>query len=107
MPIPPDLAKDLEYSSVRNERQTPVAPSPPNGPSPFMLVNICWNIELRKTASKSCDVVLAFALPKAEILLAASALVLSISIGVGPGTEIETALAITSPRYRPGSRRRP
>ena len=36
-----------------NERQTPLAPPPPNGPSPSMPVYICSNMELRNTASKS------------------------------------------------------
>jgi hypothetical protein len=36
IPIPPDLANDFAYSSVRIERQTPVAPLPPKGPSPSM-----------------------------------------------------------------------
>ena len=34
---------------VRNERHTPVAPLPPNGPSPSRPANICSNMELRNT----------------------------------------------------------
>src|SRR5471030_1807780 len=107
MPMPPALAKDLEYSSVKNERQTPVAPSPPNGPSPLTPVNICWNIELRNTASKPCEAALALAFPAAAILAAVGTLSLSISSGLMPGAEIERAPAITSPRYRLGWRQRP
>jgi hypothetical protein len=40
MPMPPALAKLLAYSWLRNERQMPTAPLPPNGPSPSMPVNI-------------------------------------------------------------------
>src|SRR6266849_6728514 len=53
MPMPPALAKDLAYSSLRNERHTPAPPLPPNGPSPSMPVNIWLNMELRNIASKS------------------------------------------------------
>src|SRR6185369_9535442 len=51
--MPPALAKDLAYSSLRNERHTPAPPPPPNGPSPSMAVNIWPNIEARNEASKS------------------------------------------------------
>src|SRR4051812_5615249 len=34
MPMPPDLAKDFEYSSVSIERHAPVPVVSPNGPSP-------------------------------------------------------------------------
>ena len=57
MPMPPALAKDFEYSSLRNERHTPAPPLPPNGPSPSMPVNIWLNIELRNTASKDFEAV--------------------------------------------------
>src|SRR5712691_7402029 len=63
MPIPPALAKDLAYSSLRNERQTPAPPLPPNGPSPSMPVNIWLNLEWRNTASKSIALARALALP--------------------------------------------
>src|SRR5438094_10312301 len=53
MPMPPALATVLAYCSVRNERHTPPAPPPPNGPSPSMPVNIWLNIELRNMDSKS------------------------------------------------------
>ena len=60
MPMPPALTKDLEYSSVRNDRQM-LAPWPPlNGPSPTP-ENICWNMLLRNTASKSSPAALALA----------------------------------------------
>src|SRR3979490_839175 len=60
--MPPALAKDLAYSSLRNERHTPAPPLPPNGPSPSMPVNISLNIECRNTASKSVAWVRALAL---------------------------------------------
>src|SRR5262245_12063749 len=53
MPMPPALANDLAYSSLRNERHTPAAPPPPNGPSPSMPVNIWSNMVLSTMASKS------------------------------------------------------
>src|SRR5262245_31472030 len=60
--MPPALAKDLAYSSLRNERHTPAPPAPPNGPSPSMPVNICPNIEPRNEASNSVALVRACAL---------------------------------------------
>src|SRR4030088_1884806 len=62
MPMPPALAKDLDFSSLRNEPHTPAPPAPPNGPSPSMPVNIWLNIEERKTASKSTALARALAL---------------------------------------------
>src|SRR5262245_11013429 len=53
MPMPPALENDLAYSSLRNERHTPAAPLPPNGPSPSMPVNIWLNMVLSTMASKS------------------------------------------------------
>src|SRR5712691_10769743 len=64
--MPPDLANALAYSSVRNERHTPTAAPPPTGPSPSTPVNMCWNIELRNTASKSWAAAFAFILPFAS-----------------------------------------
>src|SRR5262249_2534876 len=60
--MPPFLAKILAYSSLRNERQTPAAPLPPNGPSPSRPANMWLNIELRNTASKSVALARALAL---------------------------------------------
>src|SRR5260370_42610867 len=62
MPMPPALAKDLAYSSLRNERHTPAPPAPPNGRWPSMPVNIWLNIEWRNTASKSVALARALAL---------------------------------------------
>src|SRR6266700_6648585 len=112
--MPPAAAAVLAYSWVRNERHTPVAWLPPNGPSPSVLVIIWENIELRNIASKSCAAARAFALviaPAARVMAA----------GVGPkasaadGGVVPTPYpvaspvdaAITSPRCRPGSRPRP
>src|SRR5437764_6521199 len=90
MPMPPVLAKDLAYSSLRNERQTPPAPLPPKGPSPSMPVNIWLNTELRNIASKSTAWLraLAFAsvmglLPPAPLSVASdAALVPPASVGM-------------------------
>src|SRR6185312_9491411 len=75
MPMPPALTKDFEYSSVRNDRQM-LAPLPPlNGPWPTP-ENICWNMLLRNTASKSSLAALALAARLAaglETLLASAA----------------------------------
>src|SRR3954469_23437248 len=60
--MPPALAKDLAYSSLRNERHTPAPPAPPNGPSPSMPVIIWLNIELMNVASKSTALARALAL---------------------------------------------
>ena len=84
MPMPPALAKDLAYSSVRNERQMPVAPLPPNGPSPSRPVNICWNMLFRNTASKSCAAAFALALPASEL---PPALALSLAAAAGLALE--------------------
>src|SRR6266702_7504725 len=73
MPMPPDLAKDFEYSSVSIERQTPVPVVSPNGPSPLMPLVICENIEFKNTASKSCAAPLALACACGETLVRASA----------------------------------
>src|SRR5712671_3866161 len=75
--MPPALAKDLAYSSARNERHTPAPPAPPNGPSPSMPVNIWLNIELRNVASKSVAV--------------ARALALASTAGMAPGAVSEGA----------------
>jgi hypothetical protein len=61
--MPPVFANDLPYSSLRNERQTPIPALPPNGPSPSIAVNMCPNIELKNAASKSTAVARALALP--------------------------------------------
>ncbi len=102
----PALANDLAYSSVSSERQTPAADPPPNGPLP-MLENICWNMVLRNTASKSFAAFFALlaSLPLAAAFVVAdsAALVAAPSGGADrPGAE---SAAITSPRCRPGSRR--
>src|SRR6516162_7994112 len=60
--MPPALAKDLAYSSLRNERHTPAPPAPPNGPSPSMPVNIWPNIDPRNDASNSVALMRACAL---------------------------------------------
>src|SRR5258708_3229837 len=60
--MPPALAKDLAYSSLRNERHIPAPPAPPNGPSPSMPVIIWLNIELMNVASKSTALARALAL---------------------------------------------
>src|SRR5690349_9844655 len=102
--MPPDLANDFAYSSVSSERQTPVAPLPPKGPSPSMPVNMCWNIELRNTASKSCAAAWAFASFPTAGALAADMLFVSTSSGLRPGAGIARPVAITSPRCQPGLR---
>jgi hypothetical protein len=73
MPMPPDLAKDFEYSSVSIERQTPVPVVSPNGPSPLTPVVICENIELRNIASNSCALARVFFCASGETLVSASA----------------------------------
>src|SRR5438445_13884802 len=60
--MPPALANDLAYSSVRNERHTPTPAPSPSGPSPPMAVNIWPNIVLRKTLSNSTACARALAL---------------------------------------------
>src|SRR5215469_16027431 len=62
--MPPALEKVLAYCSVRKERQMLTPTPPPNGPSPSIPVNMCWNIWLRNTASKSRAAFLARALPE-------------------------------------------
>src|SRR5262245_24319681 len=74
MPMPPVLAKDLAYSSLRNERHTPAAPPPPNGPSPSTSVNIWLNIVLRNTDSKSTADLRALALASAGTFVSAGSL---------------------------------
>src|SRR5262249_32255047 len=106
IPMPPALANDFAYSSVSIERQTPVAPPPPNGPSPSMPVNMCWNIELRNTDSKSCAAARAFVSLPGPGVLPENMLFVSMSSGLEPGAGIVMALAITSPRCRPGLHRR-
>src|SRR3954467_15994118 len=73
MPIPPDLANDLEYSSVSIERQMPVPVVSPNGPSPLTPLVICENIELRNIASNSCALARVFFCASGETLVRASA----------------------------------
>src|SRR5256885_15408617 len=73
MPMPPDLAKDFEYSSVSIERQTPVPVVSPNGPSPLTPVVICENIELRNIASNSWALARVFFCASGETLVSASA----------------------------------
>src|SRR5262245_48207130 len=101
--MPPLLANDLEYSSVSIERHTPTAPLPPKGPSPLIPVNMFWNIELRNTASKSCDVERAFA-SFVGVSLLGPRLLMRRSTGLAPGADKARALVITSPRCRLGSR---
>src|SRR5438876_7385897 len=55
MPMPPALAKEFAYSSLRNERHTPAPPPPPKGPSPSMPVNIWLNICERNMPSKATE----------------------------------------------------
>src|SRR6266550_2893628 len=110
--MPPALANAFEYSLVRNERHTPVAWLPPNGPSPSTLVIIWLNIELRNTASKSSAAALALALVIAPAPRVVAALegpmpyAIFAPVGTAPMLSGLTA-AITSPRCRPGSRQRP
>src|SRR6476620_7728564 len=99
MPTPPALAKDFEYCSVSIERHTPVPGVSPNGPSPLRLLVICENIELRNIASKSVAVALALACACGDTLI--------IGIVAGIGWLLIRRLCITSPRCRPGWRRRP
>src|SRR6478736_3164899 len=107
--MPPALAKDLEYSLVRNERHTPLAWLPPNGPSPSTLVIIWLNIELRNTASKSSAAARALGLVIAPALRVVAATegpmpyATLAPIGVAPMLS-GFVDAITSPRCRPGSR---
>src|SRR6185312_1040609 len=106
MPIPPDLAKDFEYSSVSIERQTPVPVVSPNGPSPLMPVVICENIVLRNIASKSCAVDFALACATGDTL--ASAAVNSVSGWLLTcGRAASANEFITSPRCRLRWRPRP
>src|SRR6185369_12052167 len=114
MPMPPALTNDLEYSSVRNDRQM-LAPLPPlNGPWPTP-ENICWNMLLRNIASKSSPLALALAarLPAASVLPARAAVAAGESpsdIGVVrplDGRLVDPRFGvITSPRFQLGSRRR-
>src|ERR1043166_8656354 len=120
MPRPPAFTNDLEYSSVRNDRQM-LAPGPPlNGPWPTP-ENICWNMLLRNTASKSSP----FALALAARLAAGSVLPASAAVAAGDragaiadARPVDARLVnarlvdvrpvvITSPRFRPGLHRRP
>src|SRR5262249_28899380 len=86
MPMPPDLANDLAYSSLRNERHTPLAPLPPNGPSPSRPVSIWLNIELRNIASKSVAWPRALALTSRVGLAPAAAKALSEAGPVWPAS---------------------
>src|SRR4051794_41579788 len=100
--MPPDLAKDLEYSSVRNDRQM-LAPGPPlNGPWPTP-ENICWNMLLRNIASKSWPVAVALAarLAAASVLPASAA---GAAGGSAGGNHEGRPGGITSPPIWPGSR---
>src|SRR3954466_3351540 len=116
MPIPPDLAKDFEYSSVSIDRQTPVPGVSPNGPSPLTPVVICENIELRNMASKSVAVDLALACACGDTFAKAWAkagsgrprnIGMTALPGMLPVVLLIRLCCITSPRCRPGSRRRP
>src|SRR5689334_18491142 len=108
MPTPPALTKDFAYSSVRNDRQI-CAPGPPlNGPWPTP-ENICWNMLLRNTASKSWPAALALAallVTAAALVLPASAALAAEDSVVGDSGEVSSGV-ITSPRFRPGWRRPP
>src|SRR5258707_13686717 len=101
--MPPAAAADLAYSWVRNERHTPVAWLPPNGPSPSVLVIIWENIELRNIASKSCAAARAFALviaPAARVMAAGVGPKASVAHGGGgPMPGGLAAAAIPSPRF--------
>src|SRR5215471_19102074 len=92
--MPPDLAKDLAYSSLRNERHTPAPPVPPNGPSPSMPVNICPNIEFRNEASNSMALVRAWALTS-NVGIAPGAL--SCAAGLLPNVRAESDAAAVWP----------
>src|SRR3954454_268762 len=115
--MPPALAKDFEYCSVSIERQTPVPGVSPNGPSALMPLVICENIELRNIASKSVAVALALAWACGETFFRASANagsgrplnsgIIALAGMLGMLEFITLLLCITSPRYRPGSRRQP
>src|SRR5207253_3565215 len=114
IPMPPDLAKDFEYSSVSIERQTPVPVVSPNGPSPLTPVVICENIELRNIASNSWALARVFFCASGEILVNASASCGSLRPLISEVFFFEYApmplirlVSITSPRCRPGSHRRP
>src|SRR5215213_2399919 len=100
MPMPPALAKFFEYSSVRNERQVLAAWPPLNGPS-FTCVNICPNIELRNTASKSCAAARALAATAGETVRAGEGPTRGI---LGEGPKPSDAESTTSPRYQLVSR---
>ena len=80
---------------------------PPNGPSPSMPVNICWNMELRNTASKSCAAARALALLAADSLPAVDAEPGGCRRARRRRRAGGRSGAITSPRCRPGSRRPP
>src|SRR6185437_14360763 len=116
MPMPPALAKFFEYCSVSIERHTPVPGVSPNGPSPFSPLVICANIELRNIASKSVAVERALACAAAGTLASASfssrsacGRLTAAAKLAATGPELVTTKpdCITSPRYRPGWRRRP
>src|SRR3984885_12888016 len=115
MPMPPAFANDFEYCSVSIERHTPVPGVSPNGPSPLRPLVICANIELRNIASKSCAVDLALACACGETLVRAAAnwgsrrpLMIGAELLLNaPCWMLLRFGCITSPRCRPGSRRRP
>src|SRR5215468_207556 len=103
MPMPPDFANVLAYSSVRNERHTPPAPPPPNGPSPSMPVYIWLNIEERKADSKSTALARALASAVGLMLRDESAVSAAGPVCEASAGTVETGgklpiEAITSPR---------
>src|SRR5215218_5599873 len=101
--MPPALAKDLEYSSDRKERHTPAPAPPPKGPSPPIAVNMWFTMLLRNTASKSCAAARALA---AATAFGSTPALESSKLALGEIEGVERTAAITSPRCRPGSRRR-
>src|SRR5450631_359327 len=113
--MPPALANDLAYCSLRNERHTPTAGPPPNGPSPWTPASMWLNIELRNCASKLTAAARALALGSAFGLAPAPVDALSATLRASEaaagaarvGEARACWTAITSPRYRPEWRRRP
>src|SRR5882672_10707062 len=78
--MPPALANDLAYCSLRNERQTPTAGPPPKGPSPWMPANTWLNMELRNCASKLTAAVRALVLQAAAASVPGPALASSAAL---------------------------
>src|ERR1700730_12375560 len=116
IPTPPAFAKDFEYCSVSIERHAPGRGVAPNGPSALMPEVISESIELRNIASKSVAVVFALACACGETFFSASANAgsgrllnggIAALAGMLPVVELIRLDCITSPRCRPGSRRRP